>query len=40
MMLAKSLTHREDFEPELYRKRHKVQVRFVELTATISNPGP
>ena len=40
MMLAEKSHAREDFEPKLYRKRHKVQVRCVELTATISNPGP
>jgi len=31
---------REDFERKLYRKRVKVQVRFVELTDTIPVPGP
>jgi hypothetical protein len=40
MMLAEKSHAREDFEPKLYRKRHKVPVRCVELTATISNPGP
>jgi len=31
---------REDFERKLYRKRNKVQVRFVELTDTIPIQGP
>ncbi|MEU0489796.1 sigma-70 family RNA polymerase sigma factor [Nocardiopsis sp. NPDC006139] len=31
---------REDFERKLYRKRSKVQVRFVELTDTIPVQGP
>lgn len=31
---------REDFERKLYRKRAKVQVRFVELTDTIPVQGP
>lgn len=31
---------REDFERKLYRKRSKVQVRFVELTDTIPLQGP
>lgn len=31
---------REDFERKLYRKRNKVQVRFVELTDTIPMQGP
>ena len=31
---------REDFERKLYRKRNKVRVRFVELTATIPIQGP
>ncbi len=31
---------REDFERKLYRKRNKVQVRFVELTETIPVQGP
>jgi hypothetical protein len=31
---------REDFERKLYRKRNKVQVRFVELTDTIPVQGP
>lgn len=31
---------REDFERKLYRKRNKVQVRFVELTETIPIQGP
>jgi hypothetical protein len=31
---------REDFERRLYRKRNKVQVRFVELTETIPVQGP
>lgn len=31
---------REDFERKLYRKRNKVQVRFVELTDTVPVQGP
>lgn len=31
---------REDFERKLYRKRNKVQVRFIELTDTIPIQGP
>jgi len=31
---------REDFERKLYRKRSKVQVRFVELTDTFPVQGP
>ncbi|MEU5157379.1 sigma-70 family RNA polymerase sigma factor [Glycomyces sp. NPDC021274] len=31
---------REDFERQLYRKRNKVQVRFIELTDTIPVQGP
>jgi len=31
---------REDFERKLYRKRNKIQVRFVELTDTIPIQGP
>jgi hypothetical protein len=31
---------REDFERKLYRKRSKIKVRFVELTATIPVQGP
>lgn len=31
---------REDFERKLYRKRNKVQVRFIELTDTVPVQGP
>lgn len=31
---------RGDFERKLYRKRNKVQVRFVELTDTVPIQGP
>jgi len=39
-MLAEKSHIRGYFEPTLYRKRHKVQVRCVELTAMISIQGP